>query len=47
MTLEVLLQKSSASFEESLALGEVGLPKHLDDETYKRTCYGSGRLTES
>lgn len=37
MTLEVLLQKSASSFEDSLALQEVGLPKHLDNETYKRT----------
>lgn len=37
MTLEILLQKSNSSFEESLALGEVGLPKHLENELYKRT----------
>lgn len=41
MTLEILLQKSNSAFEESLALGEVGLPKHFENELYKRTCHNS------
>lgn len=33
----MLLEKSDQTFEESLQLGAVGLPKDLDDEAYQRT----------
>ncbi len=34
--LQILLEKSQRTFEESLALGDIGLPASLDDREYKR-----------